>query len=281
MAQFIPAKDDWANAFREVGKGASEGYMHRTDEKSVRKAIMDLGDKPSARQILDALTNAKTYGTQAKQNAFSNYLGADKLQELKQQHKTAEDNKKLDRDRKNVAALELLQGSELDDEVKGRVSQQLKSGQFDPEGVESLIKEARAEKKPPSPAEVKHKEHQSHVKQGINTINRMRKIGSNGNLGIGSGVLRYLNHNTARDYGEYEQLGKSLIQLSTTIPIRNRQEFETLAENLYNPSIQDAEREGILNAMQQLLEGSLEASMPQEKQAEKSTERKPLSAFKR
>lgn len=89
--QFIPAKDDWANAFREIGGGVAKGYMNRSDENAVRKSIEDLGPNPSARQILDAITNAKTYSPQAKQQALSNYLGVEQFEELKRKSKAQEE----------------------------------------------------------------------------------------------------------------------------------------------------------------------------------------------
>lgn len=104
----------------------------------------------------------------------------------------------------------------------------------------------------------------NNVISGLKTIEEMEKIGAKGNLGRGSGVLKHINSETAKDFGKYEQLGKSLIQLSTTIPIRNRQEFETLAEKLYDPTIRDAERQGILEAMKLILTNSIEGLIDQE-----------------
>lgn len=91
MVQFIPAKDDWATAFRQVGKGVQQGYMHRTDENSVRKAIADLGPNASSRDILNALTNTKTYGNEAKQQALSNYIGVENFEEMKRKAKAQEE----------------------------------------------------------------------------------------------------------------------------------------------------------------------------------------------
>lgn len=116
----------------------------------------------------------------------------------------------------------------------------------------------------------------------LSTINRMREIGSRGRLGktLTRGIF---GGEQAKERGEYEQLGKSLIQYATSIPIRNRIEFETLAEKLYDPSIRDKEREGILNAMERIVSNSLQEAggfqpTPQER---KPTERPPLSSFHR
>jgi len=92
---------------------------------------------------------------------------------------------------------------------------------------------------------------------GLETVNKMRQLRNGGKLGRGSGVLAIARPDIARDRGEYEQLGKSLISLATNIPIRNRIEFETLAEKLYDPSLQDGEAEGVLDAMEQIIKGNL------------------------
>ncbi|MGK5595684.1 MAG: hypothetical protein ACSNEK_10065 [Parachlamydiaceae bacterium] len=89
----------------------------------------------------------------------------------------------------------------------------------------------------------------------LNTINRMRELRNTGKLGLLSSYSPLPS--TREAAGEYSQLGKSLIQLSTSIPIRNRQEFETLAENLYDPNITDATAKGILNAMEKIIRDSL------------------------
>ena len=121
--------------------------------------------------------------------------------------------------------------------------------------------------------------------QALDTIKRMREIGSSGNLGRGSAVKGFFGGQTAKDRGEYEQLGKSLISLSSTIPIRNKAEFETLAHNLYDPSIPDDQREGILAALERIIQGSLSqtegtnAFPIQQNNVQK--ERPPLSSFHR
>lgn len=99
----------------------------------------------------------------------------------------------------------------------------------------------------------------------LSTINRMRQLGSQGNLGFGSGVQSTVfGGKTARDYGEYEQLGKSLIQMASPIIIRNKSEFETLAGKLYDPSIRDQEREGILAGMEKIIKDNMGYSMQEQ-----------------
>lgn len=87
----------------------------------------------------------------------------------------------------------------------------------------------------------------------LNTVHEMRKLGKGGNLGFGSSVLGLASEEGRRDRANYSQLGKSLIQFASTIPIRNQKEFETLAHDLYDPTINDAAREGILNAIEKII----------------------------
>lgn len=90
MVQFIPARNDWANAFQKIGQGVSEGYMQRTDEKALQSSLEKLGPNPTARQILDTVTNTKTYSPEAKQNVLKNYLGVAEFEELQRKHKESE-----------------------------------------------------------------------------------------------------------------------------------------------------------------------------------------------
>lgn len=95
---------------------------------------------------------------------------------------------------------------------------------------------------------------------GLETVNRMRELGKTGHLGpkiSQMGGLGFLSADVRRDRAEYEQLGKSLIQLASAIPIRNQQEFNTLADQLYDPTLTDASREGILNAMERIISQSV------------------------
>lgn len=56
---------------------------------------------------------------------------------------------------------------------------------------------------------------------------------------------------------EYERLGKALISMASNIPIRNRQEFETLAHGLIDPTLSREEIEGALNGMEKIIKGQL------------------------
>jgi hypothetical protein len=284
MVTVLPKEEGWSDAFRQIGSGLSEGYIGRSDENAIRKSIMDLGEKPSGRQILDALTNTKTYSNESKQQALSNYLGVERFEQLQKNYQIEQDREDRDRKRRTSAAIELTKNSTLPDEAKERIIGALDSGEIDPGGIGEIVNtNEKANKK--TPAEVEQANKQKTIKEGLKTIKRMREIGSKGRLGIGSNITRYFSDAIQEDYGEYEQSGKSLIQLSTNIPIRNQREFNILAENLYDPSIPDSQRKGILNALQNILEGSLDEQVGQDEalvqESNAPTERKPLSAFRR
>ena len=101
--------------------------------------------------------------------------------------------------------------------------------------------------------ERKEAEDQAGRDAALGVVARMRDIRANGNLGIGSGALALGNPAARRERGEYQQLGKSLISFATNIPIRNRIEFETLAEQLFDPNLTDATAEGLLDAMERII----------------------------
>jgi hypothetical protein len=127
---------------------------------------------------------------------------------------------------------------------------------------------------------------------GLQTVKQMRKLGSTGYLGPASAqgfFTGLLKPEVRKARAEYEQLGKSLINLASNIPIRNQKEFETLADQLYDPALTDATREGILDAMERIITQNMQqysgfdmggmqgSSAPQEP----PKERPPLSSFHR
>jgi hypothetical protein len=144
-------------------------------------------------------------------------------------------------------------------------------------------------------ASKKYKEATAPFQGALETLNQMEKIGTRGNLGIGSKVKGIVSPNTRRDRAEYERLGKSLISFASNIPIRNRQEFETLAHDLYEPGISDDSRGGILAAMKRIIRNSMQQFEAPEGQEEggyqprrstqtrgaASKERPPLKSFLR
>lgn len=131
------------------------------------------------------------------------------------------------------------------------------------------------------------KEQESHAKieplrGAMDVLNRMKALRKKGSLGVGSSYSPF--ESTRKDAGEYSQLGKSLIQYATNIPIRNKLEFETLAHDLYDPNITDAAAEGILNSMERIINNALSSAgyeVQSNSGAPRSVgaNRRPLSSF--
>ncbi len=90
MIQIIPAEDQKADAIKALGGGIVQGYQQRSDEMALQKAIGDLGENPTPRQIIDTLTKTKTYNPQAKQNLLKNYLGVAEIEEAQRKAKAQE-----------------------------------------------------------------------------------------------------------------------------------------------------------------------------------------------
>jgi len=120
------------------------------------------------------------------------------------------------------------------------------------QGITPLIKAKQTAKK----------ENTEKYEQGLQILSRQKDLLKSGSLGpiIGFGQRKAgatLSKKGREDRAEYEQLGKSLIALSTTIPIRNRLEFETLSNKLMDPTMSQQEIKGTLNALEKIFEGHL------------------------
>jgi|ERR1700690_2528594 len=102
MVTILPKEDDWADVFRKLGAGAVEGYTNRSDEMALQNAIAGLAPDATPRQILDAVTNTKTYGNEAKQQLFKNYLGAAEFEEMQRKSKKGEE---IAQEKNRIAAL--------------------------------------------------------------------------------------------------------------------------------------------------------------------------------
>lgn len=122
------------------------------------------------------------------------------------------------------------------------------------------------------------------LQAGLQTINEMRKLRSKGNLGRLSPIMALGAGETSKDRGAYQTLGNSLISMASTIPIRNKAEFEILTGKLNDPSITDAEAEGVLDSMEKIIQRSMEAFESEHEElskSKKSNQRPPLSSFQR
>ena len=87
MVQFIPARNTWSDIGERFAGGATEGYMNRADENALRKAVTDLGENASPRDILNAITNTKTHSKESKQNVLKNWMGVAEFEHTQQKYK--------------------------------------------------------------------------------------------------------------------------------------------------------------------------------------------------
>ncbi len=102
MVTIVPADEGWGEAFSKFGKGVSQGYMDRSDQMAVQKAMEDLGPNADPRDVLKALTGTKTYNPQASQTALKNYLGVEAFAETKRK---AQEQEKISQAKNEIARL--------------------------------------------------------------------------------------------------------------------------------------------------------------------------------
>src|SRR5574337_1568910 len=109
--------------------------------------------------------------------------------------------------------------------------------------------------------EAKFQEKLAPLEGAQNRLNRMQEILETGHLGpkISQGFLGLglSDPETRQHRAEFEQLGKSLISMASTIPIRNQIEFETLSKDLYDPTRTEAQIRGTLDAMRRIIQDSI------------------------
>ncbi len=228
MAIVLPPRESKSSSLQSAaGQGLAnlltsgmQSYQTRADEMALQNAVSSLGENASASDILNAILNTQTYSPEAKQQAFKNRLGVSQFEELQRQAREQEELRR-------------------------------QQHQFNTEIAQAKI----AEKNQPGEISDRAKAAMS----GLETLDEMESVGKKGNLGLLSPVTKYLSSDTAKDLGYYEQLGKSLIQLAAPMKITNRQEFEEYATKISDPSLRDAEREGIIKALRMTIMKSLES----------------------
>jgi hypothetical protein len=125
------------------------------------------------------------------------------------------------------------------------------------------------------------KEKLAPFKSGLKAIDAMEKILNEGNLGVLSKGKSLFSSKTREDRAKYAQLGKSLISMASNIKITNRNEFEVLAHDLYDPSNTDATNRGILEEMKNIIKNNMSAYEDEEENemVNQQQERPPLSTF--
>lgn len=104
MVTVIPGDKTWENVGSNIGQGLVQGYTNRADEMAIQKSISQLPQDASPRQILDAITNVKTYSPASKQQALKNYMGVAEFEGLQKKAKEERDirTKQLDIQKQKV-----------------------------------------------------------------------------------------------------------------------------------------------------------------------------------
>jgi len=98
----------------------------------------------------------------------------------------------------------------------------------------------------------------------LDVVNRQKQLLGVGNLGpkVGiGGTGRKLGSTFSaegrEDRAEFRQLGKSLISFASTITVRNRHEFQVLADKLFDPNATQEQIRGSLKGMERLITDTL------------------------
>jgi hypothetical protein len=190
--------------------------------------------------------------------------------------------KQQEYDRSQKLQAEKLKKQEKELERAHELEKMRQKHEFDKE-LKSLELQGKGSKE-----EAKSAEELGNFENALQTVNQMRKIRKKENLGFGTNLWSKFGGETAKDKGQYEQLGKSLISLASNIPIRNQKEFEAMAHGLMDANISDAEAEGILDAMEKLIQdsirlkgGGMNEGMGQNSSPTQQKERPPLTSFHR
>lgn len=115
MVTILPADKGYSDIGESFSSGLVSGYQNRADETAIQKAITALGPTASGRQILDALTKTRTYNPESKQTFLNNFLGVEKMEELKRQATATED---IARQRNEALTAKAKLKQEIDDAKK-------------------------------------------------------------------------------------------------------------------------------------------------------------------
>jgi hypothetical protein len=112
---------------------------------------------------------------------------------------------------------------------------------------------------------------------GIDTIKKMRSLIEKGNLGRGSGIMSLFGGETARDSGQFEQLGISLIPLAAAgVPVRNQREFEKYSKIITDPTSPDEKLLGALQGLEDIFTNKI-SSESEGSSSNKSGKKEPFN----
>lgn len=95
MATFVPGSTQWGELGQSLGQAAGAGYVKHHDDSALRKSIEALGPNPSPRDLLNAITQTKTYSNKSKQDLLKHHLGVAEFEETKRHAMEMENAAKL------------------------------------------------------------------------------------------------------------------------------------------------------------------------------------------
>jgi hypothetical protein len=229
---------------KAAGIAATEipAFMMRQEQEKEKKAKLQ-----KENEVFQQLTGMDISGIQdphIRQKAFDYAMQGQQAEqkfgrESQEEKRSAAQKAMDDLNREESLQYQKAQQGERLERIKGKEARKL----------ETLKQKGKTQEKPKDLAP---------LRSGLKTLGEMRRLRKEGRLGIGSSYS--LIGKTRKAAAKYSQLGKSMISLVSNIPIRNRQEFEVMAHDLYDPNITDEAAEGILDAMEQVIRQGLEGS---------------------
>lgn len=274
--------------------------MNRSDENAVRKSIEGLGPNPSARQILDAITNTKTYSPEAKQNVLSNYFGVEKFEELKRH---ALESEKLEAERNKIQeettnlkrqleetektrkqqieandALSLIDFSNLGQEEKELLRNKVRNNEISLSAIKEIIKPNKSKEKMFETEEAKNTAQKAY--------NRLAELIPD--VGASGAITSNLGGKTAQSYGEFTSLTGALESFLVEMVNRgtlSNTRFKYITETLLpKPSDSQATIKGKLQGLATVLdldESILEGKKKERQEVPDSKGRPSLTSFER
>ena len=297
MVTVLPADKGYADIGESFSSGLVSSYQNRADETAIQKAITALGPNASGRQVLDVLTKTRTYNPQSKQAFLNNFLGVEKVEELKRQATANEeiarqrnealtakaklkqeigDAKKVEEENKDINdALTLIdQAKNLSHEQKENLRNKAKNKEVSFAAIKEVLKEAEPSKEEIGAKEEK-KAKEITQKSFDELVNLIPEVGRSGIL------TSKLGGDTAKSFAKFQTLTGALeshlVELVNRGTLSNTR-FKYITEQLLpKPSDSQKEIQGKLEGLALMLD--LDATALGVEPSKDSKGRPSLSSF--
>jgi hypothetical protein len=297
MVTVLPADKGYADIGESFSSGLVSSYQNRADETAIQKAITALGPNASGRQVLDVLTKTRTYNPESKQKFLSNFLGVEKVEELKRQATANEeiarqrnealtakaklkqeigDAKKVEEENKDINdALTLIdQAKNLSHEQKENLRNKAKNKEVSFVAIKEVLKEAEPSKEEIGAKEEK-KAKEITQKSFDELVNLIPEVGRSGIL------TSKLGGDTAKSFAKFQTLTGALeshlVELVNRGTLSNTR-FKYITEQLLpKPSDSQKEIQGKLEGLALMLD--LDATALGVEPSKDSKGRPSLSSF--